>query len=103
MNVTTKEMETAIGRWRMGGAMEAIGISLLMGIVTIIAIVAVLRYYDVLPIEPVRDDTDPAEGGSGLAIHTDCLTGLQYLSRDGALTPRLDGQGGQVMNPEGCQ
>ena len=33
---------------------------------------------------------------SGLIIHTDALTGCQYLSKNGNLVPRLDAQGKQV-------
>ena len=49
-----------------------------------------------------RTISDPISGQSGFRIHTDCLTGIQYLSRDGSLIPRLDGQGGHVVSLEGC-
>lgn len=41
-----------------------------------------------------KDDTDPPEGRSGLALHTDALTGCQYLAKPfGGITPRVDGKG----------
>ena len=49
------------------------------------------------------DDTDPPDGRSNLELHTDCLTGLQYLSSfRGGLTPRLDREGNQIMDRKGC-
>lgn len=33
---------------------------------------------------------------SGLALHTDHLTGLQYFSSGSGLTPRLDKNGNQI-------
>ena len=51
-----------------------------------------------------KDDTDGAER-SGLRLHTDHKTGLQYLStgRGGGLTPRLDENGNhmKVSNQDG--
>lgn len=47
------------------------------------------------------DDTDGMER-SGMDLHTDCQTGVQYLSRNGALTPRIDADGNVVINKEGC-
>lgn len=47
-----------------------------------------------------KDDTDPPEGRSGMAIYTDHLTGCQYLARPvGGVTPRLDARGRQL----GCR
>ena len=44
--------------------------------------------------------TKPSFGSSVLLIHTDALTGCEYLSsRRGSLTPRLDGLGKQI----GCR
>jgi hypothetical protein len=45
-----------------------------------------------------RDDSDPANGRSGLAIYTDNLTGCQYLQAGGdrALTPRMGADGKQI-------
>lgn len=41
-----------------------------------------------------KDDTDPPEGRSGMSLHTDHLTGCQYLSKPlGGITPRVDGRG----------
>lgn len=44
------------------------------------------------------DDSDPAPKRSGLVIHTDALTGCQYLRRpwSGTLTPRMAADGKQV-------
>lgn len=46
-----------------------------------------------------RDDTDPADGRSGMSLLTDAGTGCQYLARSGGLTPRLDASGKQM----GCR
>jgi hypothetical protein len=41
-----------------------------------------------------KDDTDPPHSRSGLALHTDHLTGCQYLAKPlGGITPRVDGKG----------
>lgn len=43
---------------------------------------------------PERNDTDPPDGYSGLAVLIDNKTGCQYLaSREGGVTPRLDKKG----------
>lgn len=45
-----------------------------------------------------HDSTDDAPGHhSGMIVHTDHLTGCQYLS-DGSLTPRLGKDGRQVCS-----
>lgn len=47
-----------------------------------------------------KDDTDPHDGRSGMSLHTDHLTGCQYLSKPfGGITPRVDGEGRHV----GCR
>lgn len=44
-----------------------------------------------------KDDTDPAEGRSGMKLSTDAKTGCQYLSvAFGGITPRLDREGRQI-------
>lgn len=44
-----------------------------------------------------RDSTDAPGGRSGMELHTDHKTGLQYLSvSGGGLTPRLDASGKQM-------
>lgn len=48
---------------------------------------------------------DDSDGGrlspSGMSIHTDALTGRQYLSRGDSLIPRLHADGSPVIvNPE---
>lgn len=47
-----------------------------------------------------KDDTDPANGRSGLAVKIDSLTGCQYLESPRGLTPRLN-PGGDQMCSEG--
>jgi len=43
------------------------------------------------------DDTDYSSWRrSGLSLHTDAKTGLQYLAKDGALIPRLDQEGNHM-------
>ncbi|HET8688312.1 MAG TPA: DUF6440 family protein [Methanosarcina sp.] len=48
-----------------------------------------------------KDDSDPANGYSGMSVYTDHLTGCQYLGISGgsALTPRMDASGRQVCEP----
>ena len=44
-----------------------------------------------------KDNTDPPDGRSGMALYTDALTGCQYLGTGwGGLTPRLYSDGVQV-------
>lgn len=43
------------------------------------------------------DSTD-GEERSGLGLHTDAMTGCQYLSRSGGLTPRLDAKGNHICH-----
>lgn len=48
-----------------------------------------------------RDSTDSPGGRSGMRLHTDHATGLQYLSvPGGGITPRL-GVDGKQMHAEG--
>lgn len=43
------------------------------------------------------DDTDPADGRSGMRLYTDAKTGCQYLAvRQGGMTPRLDRNGHHI-------
>lgn len=45
-------------------------------------------------IERPTDSTDSTEARSGMGLHTDALTGCQYLSTPkGGITPRLDASG----------
>ena len=48
------------------------------------------------PATMPHDDTDPPGGYSGHTPYPDNLTGCQYLSVRGALTPRRDRQGRPV-------
>lgn len=43
-----------------------------------------------------KDDTDPPNGRSGLAVKVDYLTGCQYLESPRGLTPRLNPDGDQI-------
>lgn len=44
-----------------------------------------------------RDDTDPPEGRSGLALYVDDRTGCHYLGAPmGGITPRLDAEGSHI-------
>lgn len=44
------------------------------------------------------DDTDYSGfNRSGMSLHTDAKTGLQYLSKNGALIPRLNKNGQQMF------
>jgi len=46
-----------------------------------------------------KDDTDPAEGRSGMGLYTDHKTGCQYLAKPfGGLIPRI----GKDLKHEGC-
>ena len=50
-----------------------------------------------------KDSTDGPEGRSGMLLHTDHATGLQYLSiQFGGITPRLD-RDGRHMRAEADQ
>lgn len=49
-----------------------------------------------------RDDSDPPNGRSDMKVHTDALTGCQYLrGPSGGLTPRLDPNGRQICKRGG--
>lgn len=49
-----------------------------------------------------RDSTDSPDKRSGMRLHTDHLTGLQYLSAPGGgLTPRLDANGRHMRVEDG--
>tara|TARA_B100000700_G_scaffold189815_1_gene209198 strand:- start:56329 stop:56577 length:249 start_codon:yes stop_codon:yes gene_type:complete len=48
-----------------------------------------------------KDDSDPPNGRSGVAVVTDHRTGLQYLKAPGGgLTPRLGMDGEQIREAE---
>lgn len=50
----------------------------------------------ICPASP-RDDTDPPEGRSGMALFIDNRTGCHYLGNPlGGITPRLDGKGRHI-------
>ncbi len=44
------------------------------------------------------DSTDSPDRRSGMTLHTDYLTGCQYLSRNGGITPRLNIDGTVMCN-----
>lgn len=47
-----------------------------------------------------RDSTDTKTARSGMKLYTDALTGCQYLSAGGGLTPRIDSDGEPVCNKD---
>lgn len=47
-----------------------------------------------------RDSTDPKDGRSGMRLYTDAMTGCQYLSAGGGITPRLDSDNMIVCNED---
>ena len=54
-------------------------------------------------VEVPYDNTDPAGGRSNMMLHTDCLTGLQYLSAPrGGITPRMGVDGKQIADKSEC-
>lgn len=68
---------------------------------TVFAMMAIIL--GALAPAPPKDNTDPAEGRSQMGLHTDCLTGLQYLTaRGGGITPRLGNDGNQIVDRTGC-
>ena len=50
-----------------------------------------------------RDDSDSLNSRSGMTIHRDQLTGCEYLSRFGGVTPRLDSDGKQICRRSSTQ
>lgn len=67
-----------------------------------VMVAAIVIVFSLLFFPPpiTRDDTDPPNGHSGMSLHTDALTGCQYLGKArGGLTPRVDGKGKHV----GCK
>ena len=68
------------------------------------AMVGILAVIIIFSPEVAKDNTDPHDGRSGMGLHTDCLTGLQYLSGDrGGLAPRLGVDGRQIIDRSGCE
>lgn len=45
---------------------------------------------------PMKDNSDSQYERSGMNIHTDALTGCQYLSRGSSITPRMGADGKQI-------
>ena len=67
---------------------------------TLIWIVAAGVFVAALSRCQPTDSTDTSRSDrSGLKLHTDAMTGCQYLSTSGGgITPRLDSQGRQICN-----
>jgi len=63
----------------------------LSGMCFMLILVAALRCW------PTDDSDRDADHRSGMGVYTDYKTGLQYLGKCGALTPRLDTDGKQIM------
>ena len=69
-------------------------IGIFVAVSAVMALVALMAWVFPSP----RDDTDPANGRSSLAVLTDCLTGRQYLTTQrGGVYPRLDSEGRQII------
>lgn len=67
----------------------------------IFGVVVVLVLIWLFPSGSSRDDTDPPEGRSGMALYTDHRTGCQYLGNPmGGITPRLDRTGKHMCEPK---
>lgn len=63
----------------------------------VVVVLCIIIFIFVALGRPPRDDSDPANGRSGMDVLTDNLTGCQYLSRRNAgITPRLDKTGKQI-------
>lgn len=76
-------------KWFLRGAEVACGAMFAIGLVS-----AIGHWLDLGPY----DDTDSPPHRSGMAVHTDALTGCQYLSAGRGITPRLDADGRQVCD-----
>lgn len=76
--------------------MSEVGLGIVVGMVICLIVITAFGAN-----KPPRDDTDASTGPrSGMVVHTDCLTGVQYLRRPGAgLTPRLKEDGSLVVKP----
>ena len=71
----------------------AIFITSVIGVVTLVAGII----FALWPAQYARDDTDPPEDRSGMALYTDAKTGCQYLgSSRGGITLRLDRDGKHI-------
>lgn len=87
------EWDRRINRMKL---IEHAAFGFLSGVLFVIAISFVLT-------SPDKDNTDPIDGRSRLRLHTDCLTGLQYLSAiGGGITPRLDVNGKHIIDRSEC-
>jgi len=69
---------------------------LIIAIMPPLWLAATVAEWALTPALVQHDDTDPPDSHSGLTLYTDNLTGCQYLSVHGALTPRRDRQGQPV-------
>ena len=79
-------------------ARNANWVDVTIGIFVAVSAVMALFAFMAWVLPPPRDDTDPTNGRSGLAVMTDCLTGRQYLTTQrGGVYPRLDSDGRQII------
>ena len=64
----------------------------------ILSVIVFLILLSILFNPPEKDSTDPIDGGrSGMALHTDAMTGCQYLSTPlGGIVERKNKDGQQV-------
>lgn len=68
--------------------------------ITWLVLVLAISVYAALESRNKRDSTDTKTERSGMALYTDALTGCQYLSAGGGLTPRIDSDGEPVCNED---
>lgn len=66
---------------------------------TFAAIILVVTLYGVF-VGADKNSTDRKDERSGMELYTDALTGCQYLSAGGGLTPRIDSDGEPVCNED---
>lgn len=66
---------------------------------TFAAIILAVTLYGVF-VGADKDSTDGENERSGMNLYTDALTGCQYLSAGGGLTPRIDSDGEPVCNED---
>lgn len=90
MTKEEKEVYREKGKQITIGVLDHIFILLLKTLITIVILVALFNWFGWIPV----DNTDKDKWNrSEITLITDYGTGVQYLYKDGALIPRLDGDG----------
>lgn len=93
MQNETQKLYFEIGKQLMKGALDCLLTWGLKVILIGIALLLLWNWFGWLPV----DETDESKWNrSGVVLITDYGTGVQYLYKDGALTPRLD-KNGQII------